>query len=52
VNTVTDEVVKLLENWYPTHLFDNVVPVLQTAAISNGCIDAIFTVNPKRHFGG
>jgi len=47
-----DEVVKLLENWHPTHLFDNVVPVLRKAGISNERIDAIFIENPKRLFGG
>ena len=47
-----DEVVKLLENWHPTHLFEDVVPVLQKAGISNERIDAIFTENPKRLFGG
>jgi phosphotriesterase-related protein len=47
-----DEVVKLLENWHPTHLFENVVPMLQNAGISNERIDAIFTENPKRLFGG
>jgi phosphotriesterase-related protein len=47
-----DEVVKLLENWHPTHLFDNVVPVLKKAGISGERVDAIFTENPKRLFGG
>lgn len=47
-----DEVVTLLENWHPTHLFENVVPVLQEAGISDERIDAIFTENPKRLFGG
>jgi phosphotriesterase-related protein len=47
-----DEVVKLLENWHPTHLFDNVVPVLKKAGISDERVDAIFTENPKRLFGG
>lgn len=47
-----DEVVTLLENWHPTHLFENVVPVLQKAGISDERIDAIFTENPKRLFGG
>ena len=49
---IPDEVVTLLENWHPTHLFENVVPVLQEAGISDERIDAIFTENPKRLFGG
>ena len=47
-----DEVVQLLENWHITHLFDNVVPVLKKAGIGDERIDAIFTENPKRLFGG
>ncbi len=47
-----DEVAQLVENWHITHLFDDVVPVLKKAGISDERIDAIFTENPKRLFGG
>lgn len=47
-----DEVAKLLENWHITHLFDNVVPVLKEAGITDERIDGIFVENPKRIFGG
>lgn len=47
-----DEVAKLVENWHVTHLFDDVVPVLQKAGVSDERIDAIFVENPKRLFGG
>jgi phosphotriesterase-related protein len=47
---MSDEIAGLLENWHITHLFENVVPVLQNAGISDERINAIFTENPKRLF--
>jgi phosphotriesterase-related protein len=49
---IPDEVATLLENWHPTHLFDDVVPVLKEANVSDEQIDSIFTNNPRRLFGG
>lgn len=47
-----DEIAKLVENWHPTHLFEDVVPVLKKANVTDQQIDAIFTDNPRRLFGG
>ena len=46
-----DAVAELLSNWHITHLFDNVVPVLKEAGVTDEQIDGIFTENPKRIFG-
>ena len=47
---MSDEIAGLLQNWHITHLFENVVPVLKGAGISEDRIDAIFTQNPRRLF--
>jgi len=47
-----DAVAELLANWHITHLFDNVVPVMKRAGVSDEQIDGIFIENPKRIFGG
>lgn len=47
-----DAVAELLANWHIAHLFDNVVPIIKRAGISDEQIDGIFIENPKRIFGG
>lgn len=50
---VLPEVVQnLLANWHPTHIFENVIPVLQKAGITDEQINTLFVENPKRVFGG
>lgn len=46
-----EEAEKLLANWHITHLFENVVPFLKEAGISDEQLDTIFVENPKRLFG-
>jgi phosphotriesterase-related protein len=46
-----DEVAELLGNWHITHLFDNVIPTLKEAGITDEQINTIFVENPKRLFG-
>ena len=46
-----DAVADLLGNWHITHLFDNVVPALKEAGITNEQINTIFVENPRRLFG-
>jgi phosphotriesterase-related protein len=45
-----EEAEKLLANWHITHLFDNVIPLLKDAGISDEQIDQIFVENPRRIF--
>lgn len=47
-----DAVAPLPEGWHITHLFDDVVPVLNDAGVTDGIIDGIFVDNPSRIFGG
>ena len=46
-----EEAEELLANWHITHLFDNVLPVLKKAGITNEQLDGIFFEKPKRLFG-
>jgi len=46
-----DVVLQILANWHPTHIFDNVVPVLQKAGITDDQLDILFVKNPQRLFG-
>ncbi|MDN5697389.1 MAG: phosphotriesterase-related protein [Rubrobacter sp.] len=47
-----EAVADLLKNWHTTHLFDNIVPKLKDAGITEKRIDAIFDDNVQRLFGG
>jgi phosphotriesterase-related protein len=46
-----EEAEELLANWHITHLFDNVLPILKKAGITDEQINTIFFENPKRLFG-
>lgn len=39
-------------NWYPTHLFKNIVPALKKAGVSDDEIHAITVENPRKIFEG
>jgi phosphotriesterase-related protein len=41
-----------LPNWYPTHLFKNILPALKVKGVSNRQIDEMTVENPKRLFEG
>lgn len=41
-----------LANWHMTHVFENVVPVLERAGVTDQQINALFGDNIKRIFGG
>lgn len=47
-----EAVADLLKNWHTTHLFDDIVPKLKDAGISEKRIDAIFDDNVQKLFGG
>ncbi|WP_018133473.1 phosphotriesterase family protein [Effusibacillus pohliae] len=47
-----EPVQQLMANWHPTHLFENILPALRQAGISEELIDTLFVENPKRLFGG
>ena len=45
-----EEAEELLTNWHITHLFENVLPILKKAGITDEQINTIFVENPKRLF--
>ena len=45
------ETAKLVENWKPTHVFQNIVPALKRAGVSEEKIRAMLVENPRRYFG-
>jgi len=44
------ETAKLVENWKPTHVFQNIVPALKRAGVSEDKIRAMLVDNPRRYF--
>jgi phosphotriesterase-related protein len=45
------ETAKLVENWKPTHVFQNIVPALKRAGVSEEKIRSMLVENPRRYFG-
>lgn len=45
-----DAVKELLANWHPTHVFDNIVPQLKKAGVTDEQVETIFVDNPRRLF--
>jgi phosphotriesterase-related protein len=41
-----------LPNWYPTHVFTNILPALKAKGVSDGQIDEMTVQNPRRLFEG
>ena len=46
------EVLPLLANWHPTHLFKNIIPALKEGGVTDEQIDTIIKDNPRRLFAG
>jgi phosphotriesterase-related protein len=47
------EIVSLvMPNWKPTHLFDDVLPVLEKAGVTAGQIETMLVDNPRRFLSG
>ncbi|MHB1419543.1 MAG: phosphotriesterase family protein [Bacillota bacterium] len=42
---------KRIVNWHPTHIMDDVVPILKTAGITEEQIEILLAKNPQRLFG-
>jgi len=45
------ETAKLIENWKPTHVFQNILPALKRSGVSEEKIRAMLVENPRRYFG-
>jgi phosphotriesterase-related protein len=48
--TFPEPLQELLANWHASHLFENIVPKLQEAGVTEEQIHTIFEENPKRLF--
>ncbi|MBU2551958.1 MAG: phosphotriesterase-related protein [Proteobacteria bacterium] len=49
---MSEAAVPLLGNWYPTHLFKNVIPALKKGGVSEAQIKTMIEGNPRRLFEG
>lgn len=47
-----EEALPLVANWYPTHLFNNIIPALKKGGVTDDQIDRIIRENPRRFFAG
>jgi phosphotriesterase-related protein len=43
---------EIVANWYPTHIFKNIIPDLKKAGVTNEHINAIMVENPRKMFEG
>lgn len=44
------EVMELIKNWKPTHIFKNILPKLREAGVPEQKINAMLVENPRRYF--
>jgi phosphotriesterase-related protein len=49
---ITPQLARLVENWKPSHVFQNVVPALKKAGVSQEKINAMLVDNPRKFFQG
>jgi len=49
---VADIVSLVLPNWKPTHLFENIIPLLKKAGVTDGQINTMLVENPRKFFEG
>jgi len=47
---VTPQLARMIENWKPSHVFQNIVPALRKAGVAQPKIDAMLVGNPRRYF--
>jgi phosphotriesterase-related protein len=39
-----------MAKWHPTHIFEDIIPVLQKAGVTNEQINKLLVENPRRFF--
>ena len=49
---IPEELLPLIVNWHPTHLFRNIIPALEEGGVTGEQVRAIIEGNPRRLFGG
>jgi phosphotriesterase-related protein len=47
---LTPQLARMIENWKPSHVFQNIVPALRKAGVAQEKIDAMLVGNPRRYF--
>ncbi|HXN85630.1 MAG TPA: hypothetical protein VN867_06140, partial [Candidatus Binataceae bacterium] len=47
---LTPQLARMVENWKPSHVFQNIVPALRKAGVAQEKIDAMLVGNPRRYF--
>ena len=47
---VTPQLARMIENWKPSHVFQNIVPAMRKAGVPQEKIDAMLVENPRRFF--
>src|ERR1700683_3180187 len=47
---LTPQLARMVENWKPSHVFQNIVPALRNAGGAQEKIDAMLVGNPRRYF--
>ncbi len=49
---IPEQALPLIANWYPTHLFEHVIPALKERGVTDEQIHTIIADNPRRLFAG
>lgn len=49
---MNEQVMSIMENWHPGHIFENILPVLRERGISEQQIEKMFTQNAEELFAG
>jgi phosphotriesterase-related protein len=49
---IPEQALPLIANWYPTHLFENIIPALKKGGVTDEQIQTIIRKNPMRLFLG
>jgi len=49
---IPEQALPLIANWYPTHLFENIIPALKKSGVTDEQIQTIIRKNPMRLFLG
>ncbi|WP_290590142.1 phosphotriesterase-related protein, partial [Alicyclobacillus sp.] len=49
---MSEPVQALMASWHPTHLFEDVIPLLRQAGVTEAHLNTMFIDNPRRLFGG
>ena len=47
---ITPQLARMVENWKPSHVFQNIVPALKKAGVAQEKINAMLVENPRRYF--